>query len=205
MILFPRRMFYIEAALWLVVAAASFAAGYFIGRGSGSHGPPSGQDELARDRFPVEGRVTYDAENGSGQADEGAVVVLLPVGKPPASRPSAEGLAPSDPVPADDAPVVRAIQKMGGAYARADRSGYFMVYLPQRGNYYALVVSRHATRSQETPTEEEDMAKLAEYLDQANRLIRGRQYRWSEEELALGRGPLDVNFPGAAEPPAQPK
>ncbi|MGD0899299.1 MAG: hypothetical protein ABR915_15790 [Thermoguttaceae bacterium] len=190
MILFPRRMFYIEAVLWLVVAAAAFAAGYFIGRGSGAPGPRGGQDEAAGQRIPVEGRIFYDS-----LPDDGAVVLLLPVGKAPARRPTAVGLAPDDAAPANDAAELRAVRQMGGAYARANASGDFMAYVPRRGRYFVLVVSRHAPRSREAPTEEGDLAKLEEYFDHANRLIHRRQYRWTEEDIELNGKPLDVTFP----------
>jgi hypothetical protein len=205
MILFPRRVFYVQAALYLVVAVAAFGAGYAIGRGSRQQGAPDHQEELAQHRVPVEGRASYDdPQAGHALPDEGAVFLCLPVGGPqagapqagavPAHHPSAEGLAPSDQPPSEGDAAVRAIREMGGAYARADRSGQFMTYVPERGKYYVLIVSCHATRIGKTPTEEDDLAKLEEYLDQANRLIRGRQYRWTQEELRLDRPPLDVTF-----------
>jgi hypothetical protein len=200
MILFPRRMFYVQAALYVVVAVAAFGAGYVIGRGSRQESARDRQEELAQRRVPVEGRASYDdPQGGHNLPDEGAVFLFLPMGgpqagAPPAHRPSAEGLAPSNQPPSEGDAAVRAIREMGGAYARADRSGQFMTYVPARGKYYVLIVSCHATRTGKTPTEEDDLARLEEYLDQANRLIRGRQYRWTQEELRLDRPPLDVTF-----------
>ena len=194
MILFPRRMFYVQAALYLLVAVAAFAAGYAIGHGRQESVPDSSQ-ELAHRRVPVEGRASYDdPPRGRNLSDEGAMFLFLPVGSPPAHRPSAESFIPSEEPLAEDNAAVRAIREMGGGYVRAGPGGQFMTYVPERGRYYVLVVSCHATRSHKTPTEEDDLARLEEYLDQPSRLIRGRQYRLTQEDLRLGCPPLDVPF-----------
>jgi len=196
MILFPRRMFYVQAVLYPVVALAAFGAGYAIGRGGGRPASGGSQDDLAHRRVPIEGRATYDTpQGGQNLPDDGAVFVFLPVGRPPAHRPAADGLAPSLQAPPQEDEAVRAVREMGGGFARADRAGQFMTYVPQHGEYYVLVVSGHATRSSRTTSEEHDLAELDQYLDQPKRLIEGRQYRWSQEELELECSPLDVKFP----------
>jgi len=201
MILFPRRMFYIEAVLYVVVAVGAFGAGYAIGRGSGHDAARDDQGEAARRRVPVEGRASYDApQGGHNLPDAGAVAIFLPVGTPPAHRPSAEGLVPGNQPPPEEAAAVQVIREMGGAFARADGSGQFMAYVPQPGRYYVLIVSCHATRSGEAPAEEKDLARPAEYLDHASALLRGRQYRWTQEELRLGGPKLDVTFPAEGSP-----
>ena len=55
-ILFPRRMLYVEAVLYVTVAAAAFGLGYLAGRGGSS---AAGKEDAARlqMRVPVEGKV----------------------------------------------------------------------------------------------------------------------------------------------------
>ena len=54
-ILFPRRMLYVEAVLYLTVAAAAFGLGYLAGRGGSS----AGQRRADMQMRGVEGKVCW--------------------------------------------------------------------------------------------------------------------------------------------------
>ena len=192
-ILFPRRMFYVEAALYLVVAVGAFGLGYLIGRGRGTDTAGTGQKNLAQSRVPVEGRVRCDRGGGALVADEGAVVIVLPARKYPSPRLPAAALHPSQPPLGQGSPEVLRIRELGGAVTRADDAGNFSFFVPARGEYRVLVVSRRAARPAGGPSAA-DREEMAKYFDAIDRLLDGCQYRWTLDEIKLPMQPIDVVF-----------
>ena len=136
-ILFPRRMLYVEAVLYVTVAAAAFGLGYLAGRGGSS--AAGKEDADVQMRVPVEGKVLLDPRTGAKRGDEGAVVIVLPAGKLPGKRLPIAGLRPGDPPPAEGDATSAALAEFGGAAARADASGNFTLSVPAAGSYRILV------------------------------------------------------------------
>lgn len=194
MILFPRRMLYVQAILYPAVAVVALVAGYFIGRGGATDAARSGQKAAAGDRVPVEGKVVYDPGTGIPVGDEGAVVIVLPSGKVPTSRLLAEAIRPSDSPLPESHRTLSMIRDLGGGYARADASGQFSFFLPDRGKYRVLVVSRHATRPRAAKVGETDQTEMGKYFEQPSQLLRDCKYRWTSETIDLGMKPVDVDF-----------
>jgi hypothetical protein len=199
MILYPRRMFYVEAGLYLLVAGGALAVGFWIGRGGTRNDQQLDPDAAARSRVPVEGRIVYDPGIGKSLGDTAAVVILLPAGKYPISPWVLPPLGRTDFLDAENRATLRPIEELGGAWATADTSGNFSLFVPRRGHYRLLVVSHHATRPTTALPAESDQTELTRYFDQLDRLLRGFKYRWTLNEIDLGSGPLDVDFgrPGA--------
>ena len=194
-ILFPRRMLYVEAVLYVTVAAAAFGLGYLAGRG----GPPVAAKEAADNvdvqrRVPVEGRVLLAARAGVKRGDVGAVVIAFPAGKLPATRLPIAGLRPADPPPAAGDATSGALASQGGAAVRADASGVFTLFVPAAGSYRVLVLSRQASREVGVLPEQRDIADLEKYFDAPADLLQRCRYRWFTAELRRGAGSLDVDF-----------
>ena len=67
-ILFPRRMLYVEAVLYVTVAAAAFGLGYLAGRGGSS---AAGKEDATCRCGAVEGKVSLVSPSGAKRGDEG--------------------------------------------------------------------------------------------------------------------------------------
>ena len=125
LILFPRRILYTQAALFIVVAGVAFTAGYFMGRGDAKFEKEVQQQAKARQRVLVKGRLTYRSSSEQVVGDNGAVIILLPAELPPQPL-SVDGIRPEDEPPAESHPTVSAIVGLGGGYARADVDGVLL-------------------------------------------------------------------------------
>lgn len=192
MILYPRQTFYLQALLFLILAAVAFGAGYFIGRGDAAYEKQVSQEQAKR--VPVEGKLIYDPGNGKIVGDEGAVIVFLPAGKTPEKTLPIGGLRPQDPLPPDSHKGAESIRKLGGAYGRADASGNFYVVAPDQGKYRVLLISAHAVRPNDSPIEEADLAEMEKYFAMAGSLVNRYKYRWTQEEIRIDIKPIELNF-----------
>jgi len=189
-ILFPRRMLYVEAVLYLTVAATAFGLGYLTGRGGSS--VASKEDVNVQMRVPVEGKVLLAPAIGTKRGDEGTIIIALPADKLSDKRLPIAGLRPGDPPPSDATSL--AVAEFGGASARADTAGNFALFVPVAGSYRILIISRQATRGPDGPSEQRDIAELGKYFDAPADLLRRCRYRWLTKDLRLGTGPVEVEF-----------
>ncbi len=186
-ILFPRRMLYVEAVLYVTLAAAAFGLGYLAGRGAS---PAASKDEIRG----VEGKVLI-SRGGAKRGDEGAVVIVLPDGKFPDKdqRLPIAGLRPDDPAPVQGDATSVALTKIGGATARADNSGDFTLSVPAAGSYRILVLSRQLTRGPDGPLEQLDISELGKYFEAPADLLKGQRYRLTKDSR-LDAGPIEIPF-----------
>ena len=197
MILFPRRTFFVQGILWVVFGVLAFGAGYFIGRGDVAEEKLAQQEEAARERVLVEGRLMYDPGTGQLAPDEGAVVIVLPEDRVPETPLSVYAIRPQDPPPKETHKSVRLIQNLGGVYTRAAADGTFSFVVPDQGEYYVLLISSHAARAKDAPLDEADQIDIQRFFgDSAEHLINRFKYRWSLEEIHSGFNPIEVNFGG---------
>ena len=138
MILYPRRMLYVDAVLYLLIASASLGLGYLLGRGGGGGGPSKAAagdkaDAAIQNRVPVEGRVMLAPLSGSKkQGDAGAVVIILPADKTPSKTIAALGLRPAAPPPGPDDAAVRSLAELGGASAKPATTAVSRSSCPRR-------------------------------------------------------------------------
>jgi len=194
MILFPRRTFYVQGILFLVLAAVTFAAGYFMGRGDAQVRLDEAQEKLAQERALIEGTLVYRPGPNQIEPDERAVVMALPADNFPEKKLTIQGIRPSDREPARSHPTVRQIrEELGGAYARADDEGSYNMVVPDKGTYWILVISAHAARPKNHDIHEPDLDTLGNYFTQPELLIGRYQYRLDKEEIK-SRNPIDHDF-----------
>jgi hypothetical protein len=196
MILFPRRVYYVQGILFALLAVVAFGAGYLIGRGDANFELRAEQERLQRERMLIEGTLLYENAAGQTVGDGESVVIALRDGRLPEKTLSSHGIRPRDDVPADDHPAIKAITALGGVYARADESGHFSMVLPDYGEYHLLMISRHATRRDDDEIGEIDYAELLQYFTMPETLIEGQAYRWLAAKVDSGfdRRLDDVNF-----------
>jgi phage FluMu protein Com len=194
MILFPRRVFYIQAALYVVLAVVAFTMGYFIGRGEGRDLRQAEKAVPQRQSVLIEGVLSYRPDPSRVAGDDGAVIVLLPEGQHPEKRFSVRGMRPADSAPAESHETVEAIARLGGACTRAETGGGFSVAVPDRGKYRALLISRHVNRPQDFPVDEVDLEQIGKYFDQPNRLIDQSKYVWMSYETTTGANRIEREF-----------
>ncbi len=158
-------MIYIEAVLYLLIAAASFGMGYLIGRGGGANGvSQNAPNSAVQDRVPVEGEVKYVALSGKERPEANDVVVLLPEKKMLDKPIPVAGLRPADPPAGSDVPSVRAITAIGGALTRTDEKGHFTLFALQPGKYHVLIISRQGRREARGEFERLDLKELGKYF-----------------------------------------
>jgi len=188
-ILFPRRMLYVEAVLYLTVATTAFGLGYLTGRRGFS--AASKEDADMQMRVPVEGKVLLVPQTGTKHGDAGAIVIVLPAAKIPDKRLPITGLRPGD-SPGDATSAVLA--QFGGAATRADDDGRFAVFVPAAGSYRILIISHQATRWPDGPLEQGDISALGKYFDSPTDLLQRCRYRWLTKDLRLGIAPIEVEF-----------
>ncbi len=194
MVLFPRRTLYVQGVLVVVLALVFFATGYFIGRGNATLQLTLEHQEALRERTLVEGRVVYRPEPQRLAGDERAVIVALPVDAVPEAPIPIHGLRPQDPDPPHSLRSLRMLEELGAMYARADAEGHFSMVVPDRGEYYILIISRNVGRPRDTDPDEGDMMELGRYFTMAQRLVSRYKYGWQKYDVHGGMPPIEVDF-----------
>jgi hypothetical protein len=184
-VVIPRYVIYLQGALLAVVALIAFAIGMTMeSTFVAPPGPPAQACE-------VTGSVTY-ASGPRSRADDGAVVILLPL-KPrkPAAKAPIRGLRPDDPSPSGDNKGLAILREVGGGYARTDANGRFQIDVASRGRYLLVAISHDKRSRSGSAPQPEDVAKLAPFFDNAAELLGQRQYQLSQETI---RGDLHLGI-----------
>ena len=196
LLLLSRRAVYALAGLLLAVSLFAFLAGYLIGRGRRSAAPGAGADQTAAEVDPValEGSVIYSAAPGQFKSDVGAVAIALPVDKTPAEKLPAAGMRAGEAEDSHWAPLANALASFGGALARANDEGDFQLVVPQPGDYYLLLISRHAKRPAAKAIDKDDLSQLASYFADGAGLIGPDKYVLIRRRLAGVPAPLNQDF-----------
>ncbi len=187
----PRRALFAQAALLAVTSGLTLLAGFAIGlavRGNvevpfiPNRGPMS----------KLSGNVRYTDPTGKRFADNGALVVALPLtGMQAADFPlAAAELAFYDEAHFAASNAGRSILDAGGGFVRSGAAGDFTLKL-QAGNYRLLIVSRHAARAA-TDRQAGSLQSLNRVFSPANDVVRDRQFRWIIEEIDPSSTPLDI-------------
>ncbi len=192
MILFPRRSIYVQGGLFLVLAALAFWTGYLMGYGDGKE--QLRVEEKLRQTVFVRGRVSIGTESAG---DSGAVIIVLPKDKMPRKKIGSAGIRPGD-ATRKSHPSLKTIEtELGGAYARADAGGNFDMVLPDRGDYYLLIISNRARRAEDARFDEATMGQMENYFERPERLIGRFEFRWMSQKVDGDvRLDDDINFGG---------
>ena len=197
-ILLPRRMIYFEAVLYLLIAAASFAVGYLIGRGGGPRPVAKDATEaIAEKRVPIEGKVMIAPLLGEKKPDAGAVVIVLPDDQSPKKPLAAVGFRPDDPVAGANDPGMIALTSLGGAMMRTGEDGRFTLFVPRPGLYHILIISRHGTRELGDALERRDLQELGKYFEPPDEVLKHFRYKWIQRKVQSGMEPIPaIEFMG---------
>jgi hypothetical protein len=193
LLLISRRTLYFQGVLFVIVAAAAFSAGFFIGRGPTPEGKGPNGPGGANEPVTLRGTVLYARAGGNMQPDEGTIIAALPEGILPDDLIPATGLRPQDP-DNPDAAGIKAIAKLGGDYVRADPSGNFQLVVPKAGPYHLLIVSRQAKRARGKSIQEPELQEMAGYFSAPADLIGTNQYHWSLQHLSGSPEPMVHQF-----------
>jgi hypothetical protein len=178
----PRRILYLQGALLGLVAVLALGLGILIGSLGGGRPVEDAGPEPCR----ITGRMVLGTRTEDTIADQGAVAIVVPQDARPESKIELVGLRPQDPPPWEDHPGLRALHSIGGSYARADENGRFQVQVPDRGNYFLLLISANRRRPVDNATRTE-RAQLGRYFPLAPDMFGGYDYRWQAETIRRDR------------------
>ena len=183
-ILFPRRMLYVEAVLYVTVAASAFGLGYLAGRG-----PAPGKDDAdVLKQVAIVGKV-LDAHHGAS----GAVVIVLPAGKAPekGKRLSTAGLRPPD---GPSKAANDALAAFGGKAVQAEAAGAFSLRVANAGSYHILALLPQAAGAPDRPPDDRDVSAIEKYFDAPADLLKGCRYCWLTKDIDRSSAPIEVRF-----------
>jgi DNA-directed RNA polymerase subunit M/transcription elongation factor TFIIS len=177
----PRNILYFQGILLAVVAIVAFVFGVLVGGGSS----PRETVQVEARPCTVAGHVHYLTRNGAEIPDEGTVVIVVPKNQQPSSeqRGPVEGLRPSDPLPHENHPALRAIRMLGGAYTRVDANGAYDLRLPAAGEYFVLVLSGNRYREANEDPVRADLAEIGGYFLPATELLGNKRYEWKSVQV----------------------
>jgi hypothetical protein len=198
LLLLSRRAVYALAGLLLGIASFAFLAGFLIGRGQRPiEGESAQRSETAKgDPVALEGSLIYSTAPGNYLGDANSVAIAVPVDKPPAQKLPNIGLRAVD-ADADESqagPASAALRELGGGLTRANAAGDFQLVVPEPGDFYLLLVSRHAKRPAAAQIISNDLAEMAKYFSDPAGLIGAQKYEWSRRRLVGAPLPISRDF-----------
>jgi hypothetical protein len=173
----PRWIVYFQGGLLGVVAGTFFLLGLMIGQNTGA---PNGNLAEMYD-CQLTGKVVFE-KDGQKAADEGAVVIVVPVEAKLMERPDPQGLRPDD-FKAVDNPSIERIKAIGGRVGRINRDGEFDLTLRGPREYYVLVISRRIVRAAEERIPTSTSAEVGGYFFPVEDLIGEKKYDWTKRVL----------------------
>lgn len=186
----PRSVLVMQGALLGLVALMSLMIGILLGRGCA---PATPMADEAPQSCLIRGVVMLENAPGETAPDGGAVVVIVPRDLRPEQQASMRGLRPQDPPPEPDHAGLQTLYALGGDYARADAEGRFQLRVPNRGDYFLLVISAHAGQDdREQP--KATLAQIGRFFQLTPNMFEGHAIRWQEESVQRDRQ-LNIVFP----------
>ena len=200
MILFPRRVYYLQAILSITLASVCFATGYFMGKADAIKDFEIATAEQQKMRVPIEGRVFFDESDSKVTPDTDAVIMILPkrTGQQPLldkDKIPFDQMRPDDPMPIKTFYGRRIIEeKLGGVYTRVNADGRFNATAPDVGNYFVLIISQNTIRPLNKKVNEADRVDMDRYFRDTNALIGLKKYIWKEYRVDPGFDDIEVDF-----------
>ncbi len=178
-----RSVLYVQGGLLGVVAITCFALGILVGWGSAD-----GNGERVATPCVISGTVTFAQAENPNEPDDGAIVVVVPRDARPGQgeKLGIEAFRPgSEPLDVTSAEV-QALQGLGGNVARTDAEGKFSLRVPDKGNYFVLVLSGNSQRGG-AAADINDLAEIGRYFLTAADLVGTHSYRWTPEPIGRDR------------------
>lgn len=180
----PRWIIYVQGALLGLTATTFFVFGMAVGNTTGTGG-------VAEDTgmCVISGAVYFDRGH-ERVADNGAVVILLPVDSRPRVRPDATGLRP-DRFEAIRNEAIDEIRALGGCIVRADQDGNYQAELDNSKSYWWLVISRNQ-RADNDSIGKQTRAEMGTYFLPIEDLLGDQAFMWHKVRLSGNRQKMDV-------------
>ena len=186
----PRSVLVMQGALLGLVALTGLMIGILMGRGLS--GRTSDDDEPPQACL-VTGMVALLDTNDGTVADVGAAVMIVPRDMRPERKVKIAGLRPQDPPPDPDHAGLQILYGLGGDYARTDAEGRFQLRVADRGHYFLLAISAHATQ-QDRDQSKPMLAQVGRFFELTPKMFEGHAVRWQEEHISRDRE-INVVFP----------
>lgn len=186
----PRWMFYAHAALLALVAGVAFTTGWLIGSGKKDDGNSTITTAPQRP-VEIQGHLKWKAAMGE-TGDKDAVIIVLPIGRPPPKNIPAATLLVDKPALKPDDPAYQAILELGGVYVRAGEGGQFFVQL-MPGKYRVLLISRNAQLPAGVNPRPEDVAELGTIFAPPEAILGRQKYQLSTMDLG-GKSEIEHSF-----------
>lgn len=185
MVLLRRRTVHLQSAFFLLLAAGTFALGYYVGKQAQGPRLVPGPAEASAAVEPtmVEGQVTFESPEGRPMGDAGATVIALPEGKLPKTPLTLSTQQPNG----------EQVRSLGGSQVRADAKGQFSLLL-RPGNYRILFISAHARRAAGHEIDEADLGEIRRYVAAPQTLIDPFKYAWGVHAVGPGLPPPNHEF-----------
>lgn len=195
MVLVKRTALYVQAVLLLAMGVMGFALGYVLGQArAGLKQGDAADREGEAPPIVVQGTLTYEQSPGELVGDADAVALALPVNNQPDVRLQARGLRPDDRWERDRTPGLDTIVSLGGDYARANEDGRLELMVRKPGDYYLLLISRHADRRPGDSVRPRDATELAAYFESPLELLGTKKYDWSVQHFSGAPSPFSHSF-----------
>ena len=176
-----------------------FGAGYFVGQsgttdsvpttdGNGDGSKPAPQANGVETSKPaIQGRITYENEDGDRRPDRQARVLVFPQQRTGQRKLDITGLRAGD--SADDfRSAAAAFRAMGGDVTLVEEDGSFEISLPAAGTYHILVLSNFQPRDTAEAIEGSLLNLLSQYFDRSEQLL-GRAAYYSAQIRYKGAEP----------------
>jgi len=193
--------------LFIVLAAAAFGAGYFIGRGDATYEKKLAAEAAAKESIMLEGRIVYNPGTGQIAGDRGAVIIALPERDPLDPKLGIRDIRVTDPTPTENHKTLRRIRNLGGGYDRANVDGNFSILLPDQGKFWLLIISANTTRPRDQELDDVDLVQIENYFTLADHLLDRYKYRWESLEINRGTDLIEQDFrrDGEKDPEPEPE
>jgi hypothetical protein len=191
MLLISRRIVYMQAVLFCVVAGVAFAAGWLLARRGID--AASSAPQVVDGPVSVGGVVTF-GPRGAKRKDAGAIVIALPADAQLDEKLPAKGLRPTDDSETLANLAAERVRDLGGDCVRADAEGAFQLVVSRPGRYHLLIISSHTRREKREPIDDGDLRSMSKWFDVVSEVIGLHRYRWSSVELGAKTEPLVQTF-----------
>lgn len=186
-VLISRSLLFFQFVFFVLCVVAAFVGGYVLGQVDAPQKRVTEVEE-PKDQPPpgdpvtLEGRVILQETNVVVTPDAGAVVLLFPADSLPDEPLPVVGLAPSQQQDLVHEQSAARLEAFGGAETRANRDGEYSLTVPDQGDYFLLLISKQAERSQ-AEISESDLALLQRYFEDPRKLIGDQEYFLKEYPL----------------------
>lgn len=195
MVLLKRNAIYVQAVLLLAMGTLGFALGYMLGQARvGSKPAGAAEGDAQTPPIVVQGTLVYERAPGELIGDADAVAIALPVDRKPDIRLQPRGLRPDDRWERDRTPGLDAIMRLGGDYARANEEGQVELVVRTAGDYYLLLISKHADRRPGDSARPRDATELSAYFESPLDLLGTKKYDWTVQHFSGVPSPFTHNF-----------